>query len=413
MNPIEMLDKNDPGDDVQLRFHYQHGYGAILAISAICEIYEYVEFWFEQFEDILCKDKEGLFSYYQIKTQNPELGSWKISDKALKDSIKRFTNHEDKFSTVSKEYLFVSNANFLETGEDTKDKQKIANSPINFINNIRNIKKKDWTDHYIVKFDELKEFCKCTEKVLLNTLKKTSFIVGPSKESIDSDISSIHLYSVNKLENKSLKKIHKIRDEILFEIFKSSSNVISDSRKHLFDLAINSPQNPIIQSKKITKNDFMQIIDENSNESDIFRFLPKRTINIDQSKNNKPILIKKLQKAGLERSIDSMERRTLSAEYNLIELSNKDADNFEDVLNQLENIVLTEHSDFELMNTIDDKIDSKKLMTDFIDRMKIISTTEKERVYGHNHDMLIGISGLLTGECKLWWCEKFDLDVDS
>lgn len=412
MEPIDKLDKDDPGDDVQLRFHYQHGYGAILAISSITNINDFNDFWFEQFEDILCKDIENLFHYYQIKTRNPELGAWKLSDKALKGSLQKFTKHEEEFSTVSKAYYFVSNTKFLETGEDVDDKTKLANSPINFFNTIKTQKLDKMASHYKDKFDDLLTACSCTEKVLLDTLKKTNLIIGPSKESIDSDLSSIHLFGIDKLKSISMQIIHKIRDEIILEIYKASSNIISDPRIHLFDLAINSPENPIINSKKMTKAYFNEIINNHSSGSDIFRFLPNREVKIGTSRTNSPILTKKLVKAGLSRSLDSMERRTLSAEYNLLELSNKNTDYFEEVLGQLESVVLTEHNDYEIMNTNEEGINSKQLMADFVKRMKEISSEEKKRVYGQNHDMLIGISGLLTGECKIWWCEQFDLSED-
>ncbi len=410
MEPIDIIDVVDTGDDTQLRFHYQYAYGVILALSAISKAEMNVEFWFEQHEDILRRNEDGYFSYFQIKTRKPEIGHWTLTSDALLKSIKKFTNHESKFSSNSTDYYFVSNARYQETNNDIKDKKKMADSPVNFFQNIDIIINENCPEHFSNKFKELLNYCGCDQDLLKSTLKKIKLINGPSYESIDSDLSSLHLFNLKYCKHLKLRTIHKIRDELIYNVSKASSLIIETVEKHLFNIIMDSPNNPVINSKKITVKEFESMIENSNNENDIFRYLPSNLMTLGNGGKNLPILNKKLKKGGLENSLDSMERRALSAEYNLIEVSIKEPDRFKEILNQLENVVVTEASDIKLINTDENVLNSSSMMKDFILRMRDISKNDPERVLNNNFDMLMGIAGLLTGECKIWWSEKFNLD---
>ncbi|MFC1510223.1 dsDNA nuclease domain-containing protein [Candidatus Omnitrophota bacterium] len=411
MEPIDFIDNSDPGDDIQRRFHYQHAYGLILAIASILEKNDYVEFWYEHMEDILCKDRQNNYSYYQIKSRKAELGYWTLKDKDLLKSIKRFTKHEQRFGGNSERYCFVSNAEFKKSKDDNKNKDTIANSPINFFKYIYDLDDiKNCQTHFRSVVNSLLLSCDCTEDVLIKTLKKTELINGPNFESIDSELSDVHIHQLEQCKEMKLTEIHKIRDLLVNKIFQASSLIVNLSEKHLFNVVINNANNPIIHSKKITVDDFMGFVSNSGIEKDYFRFLPNLTeLNIGEGKENVQILRKKLTQGGLENNFNSLQRRTLSTEHHLIELQIKEPENFGKLLGQVESVVLTECTDVQNMNTQKNEVDSVNMMKEVTTRMKEIAQNQKARVHSQNYDVLMGMVGLLSGACKIWWSKKFNL----
>ena len=57
---FQLVQSNDPGDETQRNFRYQHAYGVILLISAGRGSLPYSNIWCEFYEDFLCERNDGL-----------------------------------------------------------------------------------------------------------------------------------------------------------------------------------------------------------------------------------------------------------------------------------------------------------------------------------------------------------------
>ena len=73
-SPIENYDTQDPGDEMQRRIRYQHGYGIVLFCAAVNGSIELKSLWFEQKEDIILEKDNSYFVFYQVKTRDKTLG---------------------------------------------------------------------------------------------------------------------------------------------------------------------------------------------------------------------------------------------------------------------------------------------------------------------------------------------------
>src|SRR5258708_3056537 len=109
-SPDKVLDTVDTGDETQLRFRYQHAYGVILLLAALSGRKPYTLLLCEHHEDLLGQRNDGFFDAYQIKTRRD--GLWDLSDDAIKDSIKRFVEVDQRFPEKIKEFFFASNASY-------------------------------------------------------------------------------------------------------------------------------------------------------------------------------------------------------------------------------------------------------------------------------------------------------------
>src|SRR5882672_7831950 len=97
ISPDTVLDKDDQGDDVALRFNYQHCYAAINAIRLITDESNIAEIICENHEDVLIKHPIGGLIGSQIKTRALHLPPFKSSDTQIKSALVKFCALDAKF----------------------------------------------------------------------------------------------------------------------------------------------------------------------------------------------------------------------------------------------------------------------------------------------------------------------------
>lgn len=272
INPDEILDHADPGDETQRNFRYQHGYGVILLIAAASKQKPYVAVWCEQFEDFLCKRSDQLFEAYQIKTRKPERGHWALTDDPLRYSIKRFANLVSRFGNKIANLYFVSNANFLDPDTET-DRNKLYRSPIKFIEAVQNCENvDDLQDPYNRAFNDLLAYCTCSLSVLFTTLKILHLVVGPGRESFDAEIVDDHLVQMPGCNSLTVTTLDEIRDELLRKVSEASSRRIINPRKHWTGIDETDSQNPILLAKKLSIELVFQTIQDVQRRSALTAF---------------------------------------------------------------------------------------------------------------------------------------------
>jgi Cap4-like dsDNA endonuclease family protein len=109
-SPVK-IPSNDKGDEVQLRFRYQHSYITLIAVQMCQQNIPYEEIFCEQHEDALAVDKDRKFIGIQVKTRkNPE--PFSLSDDQIKRSIVRFVQLSINFPNQFSKFVIVSNCGF-------------------------------------------------------------------------------------------------------------------------------------------------------------------------------------------------------------------------------------------------------------------------------------------------------------
>jgi hypothetical protein len=77
---------------------------------------------------------------------------------------------------------------------------------------------------------------------------------------------------------------------------------------------------------------------------------------------------------------------------------------------QLENVVFGVCDDVYLRASQLSSPYGIKMLIEVQDRLKQLALAEPERVDHQDCELLFGVAGLLTEECKVWWSEKFQLE---
>lgn len=410
-SPVEVQDEEDPGDDVQRRFRYQHAYGVILIVGSLAGELEYAHIYCEQHEDLLAAFAGDRFDAYQIKTREPEHGRWKLGDESLRKSLGRFVDLRSRFPEHFKTFKFVSNAKFLDSSREpersparvaraAREASSLVDLDQPFEEAIRSLAQKLSTDKKKVDPDELFE-----------VLARTEFITGPSLDDFEAVLSHDHLSRLPELSAAPAFELNGIRDELIQKVYQSSSLAVSDPKRH-WTPKRDDPDDPYILSKRVTIDDARQILANGSGT--VFRFAPlSDRIRPRDAEQDLSRFELKLNRAGLGANLETLRRRTVAAEHHLLALGHAKPDDVDAVISQLESVVQGICDDALLEASTDDKMFGPRMLRIVTRQLRETARDNPLLVHHNEYECLMGIAGLLTNECKVWWGERFDIPEAS
>lgn len=405
-SPAEVLHTADPGDEIQRRFRYQHTYGVILLTAAVRGELPYVALWCEHHEDLLGERTDGLWDGFQIKTQRPENGEWHLQKDALKDSIKRFVVLEERFPGKIHELAFVTNCDFLKSNA----RETIGRSPVKLLEAVRCVTLVDeLPDPFATAFETLRKHCDCSASSLLAVLKKVRLKNGPALTSFDAELTQDHISHLPECASLPVATLKALRDELVALIYRASSLANDDPSRHWCCIHGSDHLNPMLHGKKITVAQFADLIKQRHGVP--FRYLPgSGYLDLGHAASTTTRLAQKMARGGVGTHFETMRRRALATECHLLELAQMKPERFDLVLNQLVNVVKGECDDAQLAASLDGEPYGHRMLVEVQRRLKAIAENRPEMVERQPYECLVGIAGLLSGECQVWWSDRFELE---
>jgi len=126
--------------------------------------------------------------------------------------------------------------------------------------------------------------------------------------------------------------------------------------------------------------------------------------------NNLTTLEKKFVRGNLRQQMETMRRRTISAEQHLLELAAAKPKEIVGILSQLESKVQAVCDDASLQNKVDGDVSGPDMLRQVQTQLqKLADEKTINMVHNQPYDCLVGMAGLLTEDCTVWWSEQFDL----
>lgn len=407
-NPIEVNDALDPGDETQRRFRYQHAYGVILLVGSFRGLLPYENVWCEHHDDYLAQHN-GKFDSYQVKTRVPELGPWDVTDDGFVAAIKKFVQLEAKFPGKMERYKFVSNTRVSESNAADKlhRSPKHLLAAVTTASDVASVKKP-----FQSALSVLAKSCEVTSAFLFHVLQRVDLILGPGKDDIEAVISIEHLAPVDHCSVLIPAHINAIRDELIQKIHDASSNRVEDPSKHWFCVNGKPTSDPRILAKRINTSLVTDVV--NQRQPVPFRFSPIATLTDERlTKNNLSVFEKKLMRGGLQSQMETMRRRTVSAEQHLLELAVKKPTEIKKIRNQLEAFVQGVCDDANLQATTTGDVSGLDMLRKVQTKLEKTADEQPALVYNEPYECLMGMAGLLTEACTVWWSPKFELTEET
>jgi hypothetical protein len=188
----------------------------------------------------------------------------------------------------------------------------------------------------------------------------------------------------------------------------ASSLSSQDSSRHLTRHTEDGQADPQLSAKRITVEDF--ILRSRELAAPAFRYLPSLTTSpLAQTNRDLKRFKLKLNRGGLDDYADSLRSQTLSAEAAFLDLVTRGSEG-EAELAQIENVVKAECDAAHLRAAQGAKPFGQKMLIDVQDRLQRVAKEESNKVSKQPYEALIGMAGILTESCPVWWSEKFDLE---
>lgn len=403
--PVEARPVDDPGDDVQRRFRYQHAYGVILLLRSILEPDSYKCIWCEFHDDYLAQSN-GHFDCYQIKTGTPEHGPWDLGRPEMIGSLKKFSAFATRFPGRHRHFYFVSNVKQL----DTQYKPKIHKSPLQFVAAIAKAKDQDaLAEPFKSRLAPLAEKCETDTGCLFTVLKNLKFIDGPSLNDFEVVVASTHVAKLPACQHLSQVELSNLRDELIQKVYEASSRVVDGPDKHWYCVNGKPAEDPWLKAKQLPPSIVEVVISQKRTIP--FRYAPVQTT-IDQQNAQGELskFQKKLKRAGLDEQLETMKRRTISAERHLFELAASKPERIAEIKNQIECFVQGACDDAKLARGETPPPYGPSMLRDLQEKLQKTVDESPDMVCNQPFEFLVGVAGLLTEGCKVWWGPKFPLE---
>jgi hypothetical protein len=405
LSPVNVR-SSDPGDATARNFRYQHAYGAMLLIAAKCGDFPYVAIWCEHHEDFLAERQDKRFDGYQIKTSRPELGPWTLKHPDLVGSIGRFVDLVDEFGDRIGNLYFVSNKECDSVTAQSNDDRRRSRCPQLFLEHLRSCASAAQIRYpFQTTFAEIQAECGCQPAALLSVLHRVDIILGPSRNDFDAVLSHEHLPRVDECKSLTSAQLDACRDDLMAAIHRASSLQVTDAIRHLRALIDGQGPEPALVAKRLdVQGTTIYIPDTASPPS--FQFQGSPTLVLGASRPS-AVLEEKLKRGGLADEVDYMRERERAAEYNLIADATRRPDQYPALLRQVEQMVLGECDEAHLRARQQASPYGPSMLIEVQDRLRNLARDQSDRIGQHSYECLIGVAGLLTSECRVWWSPRF------
>lgn len=436
--PDKVLCATDSGDDTQRRFRYQATQAAILALALVDDDTEVQELFCEQHEDILLKQRNGTFVGYQVKTRLEGLEPFKATDEETIHSIRWFISLDAQFRGYFTRFVLGSSCGFW------KQRKNGSNLPylLELAESTKNGTAPTHLATYVKKLCSKPETARRARGRKKNAASDTGDGNPATRESYDSDPPyeealkhSLRVLKMVKAETlpslrdidaaviKLLKKTSVIGDRLYSELetvaqalvtamFNAASLAHESPREKYLNLCLNPSAVAVeeaIAGKRMDKNRLIEIIDAalpaqptlcTSNHFSV-ESMPKGINRLEA----------KLAGGGLSVSnIDLAKDHKASADYFLAQLLQKHGRKTTDAQYQhLRTLVRTECQEAHDSTRRTHRPFGPAMLEEVRHRLRTRYQRDRNSLFGCEYEHLLGMAGILTEDCTLWWSDSFVL----
>lgn len=411
LNPTDLRNTSDPGDATARNFRYQYGYGVILLVTARCGDRPYVAIWCEHHEDYLAERSDGLFDGFQVKTSRPERGAWTLREPELVKSIGRFVDLVEMFGNRINSLFFVSNTECDTVTPQNTNARKRGACPTLLLEHVRACASaSDIQEPFGSVFAELQATCGCEANTLFSMLNRMDIVLGPARNEFEAAISHEHLPRVDGCKALSATQLDEFRDHLIALVHRASSLQVTNPLRHIRAVIDGGEPDPVLINKRIVVNETVVYREVPSKPTFRFQGEPKLIIGAPRQG---VVLEEKLKRGGLSEEVEYMRERERAAEYHLLEDITRRPDQYPALLKQLEQMVLGECAEAHLRARQSSSSYGPAMMIDVQNRLRRLASERPEMVGDQTYECLIGVAGLLTSDCRIWWSPRFALPEGS
>ncbi len=417
VTPSDTLDTTDPGDDTQRRYRYQAAYAAIVSLALLDEESEFEEIFCEHREDTLVRKKDGTYIGIQVKTRAPGRDLFKSTDDQILNALKRFVEQEREYPGQYSRFVLATNYAFWSERKNSKNLYYLVKLAEDFLQSGPSSKRSPLNSYISKVVRQLGSSVSNSDyvEVVRRTLSKVK-IQNDLPKFDDVETRLVRLVSeYYDTGEAGIDDLLRVARALINRMFYAGSLSHVSARQMYFALLSNPAQakvNDIIQGKRITKKIVEQVLQENLSADALLRTADEVLI----SDLPRGIRIMELKMAKGKIS-DTNIHNAKDHKYSMLNHLNGwiykyDPARANQRYEQLSVVVNNECQEAYDSVYTPDRPFGQMMLNDVRQRLRSRHLNEPELFFSCVYEHLLGMAGILTELCKVWWSKKFEIPED-
>ena len=305
----------------------------------------------------------------------------------------------------SQNFCFVSNTEY----SNSDAKKSIHLSPIKLSKAVLAAKSKnDLEGSTLDGFEALRDATKQDGDALFSVLQRLELVPGPTERAFEDELCQTHLPTLSQCSVLSAGSLAKVLNSLIGLIERAASLHSNDPLRHYVGLTSTRKWIPI----SLGSGCALMMLPSRSGmlAISVFNILKGlATLSLDKDQSGSIVLKKKLDRGGLGSRYEVIRRQVLTAESALLDVASRPGGG-QQKLAQIENVVLAECDEAHLRTSSHQAPFGPAMLIDVYDRLKAIAVNNPLKVDRQPYEVLVGVAGLLTSECLVWWSEEFEME---
>lgn len=404
----ENVSSSDPGADVQRRFRYQAAYAAIVATELLRDDGDVNLVFCEHHEDVLVRRVDGKFVGIQVKTRQIGLEPFKTGDEEIRGALKRFLQLEIQFPDYFATFVIAANCGFYSTKKNASNLAHLAETICAAFQS-----KKDAPKSEAGTLKRLASKLECKTDALTKILCRLELRGDLPQFGDIFAVLARRISQSSEIQEYTYREVNAVAEALLNRVLEASTLSCDDSARLCFVLARDPDRaetEAIIKGKTITRAAITSLLLETASTS---RLTCVATTSVDALPQGTRLLQQKMAAGGV--SVENIALATdhkVSAEFLLqqwfFKYGNAEANSR---YRHLRTIVRTEAYEASDEAAADDRLYGAAMLERVRSRLRARHRTGSSSLFEVHYEHLLGVAGILTEECTLWWSKPFSVEA--
>jgi Cap4-like dsDNA endonuclease family protein len=411
--PDEILDAEDPGDDVALRFLYQHCYAAIHALKMILPQSAVAEVICENHEDFLVSFTDGTLVAVQIKTRDLTQPVFKAKDEQVIKALARFAKLEARFPRAFARFEFLTNHAFWHD-QETENNLPYLLGTVQVRGTVKGLKQDHILRSWVAKIAA--EAGLTESEVVAALLKCRCTAKNDTVASGQKDV----LEAIAECPGLGGTPIHKAKalvGALVSLAREASTRSQGTSVLALYEAGSNFGAvlaHEKLQAKRITKAQVEAVV-ATAVSVTVETLCVDDTVPFDELPKKLAVMYQKLEKGELETArVLQLEDLVHSVEALYMKWATRfGAEEANKRINDLKKVVQFDCTEAKVAASKNGEPYASAMYGALYTQVKARCAMNDEHVYKCRPEHLMGTAGILSQECKVWWSKEFQLAKDE
>jgi len=360
----------------------------------------------EHHDDVVLRLKTGWFKAIQLKTRLVGAVPFKCGDPEIVNSLRRFAALEAKFPGRFESYLLASNVGFWRERKNGSNLDHV----------LKEIRAGSGSSHGTLVKKIAAPKSAINDTVVLAALRKVQLGVTPGLDDVEPKLRE-QLAQISEFKGRRYDELKAASDSLRNRIFEAGSLVGLSTLPEYIVVCSDSPQSvqdqSVIESKRITKTIVSGVLNRELSSRGLLR--THQTVPMADLPTGMNRMEIKMAAGGLSvREIDHLKDLKFSTEYLLQQwfymYGHEQTQKFYE---HLRVVVRGECLAAQENSQQPEGFYASKMLSDLRRRLERQSTTLAAETPECRQDHLLGMAGILTEECKVWWSAEFELPEEN